>query len=249
MERFWLKHYPPGVPADVDLTQYRSLVHLLDDGLARFAARDAYVFMDRRVTFAEVDRQSAGFGAWLQARGLAPGARVALMMPNVPQYPIALAGVLRAGCVVVNVNPLYTPRELEHQLRDSGAEAIVVLENFATTLQQVIAKTAVRQVVVASIGDLLGFAEGARRTLAKPDVGPDDIAFLQYTGGTTGVSKGATLLHRNMVANVLQLEAWVKPALGDSSRGPVPEQFVYVCALPLYHVFALVVNCLAGVRL
>ena len=281
MERFWLKHYPPGVPADVDLTQYRSLVHLLDDGLARFAARDAYVFMDRKVTFAEVDRQSAGFGAWLQARGLAPGARVALMMPNVPQYPIALAGVLRAGCVVVNVNPLYTPRELEHQLRDSGAEAIVVLENFATTLQQVIAKTAVRQVVVASIGDLLRFpkgaitnfairrikkmvpaytlpgavrfndavAEGARRTLAKPDVGPDDIAFLQYTGGTTGVSKGATLLHRNMVANVLQLEAWVKPALGDSSRGPVPEQFVYVCALPLYHVFALVVNCLAGVRL
>src|SRR6186713_985607 len=157
MERFWLKHYPPGVPADVDLTQYRSLVHLLDDGLARFAARDAYVFMDRRVTFAEVDRQSAGFGAWLQARGLAPGARVALMMPNVPQYPIALAGVLRAGCVVVNVNPLYTPRELEHQLRDSGAEAIVVLENFATTLQQVIARTAVKHVIVGSMGDLLGF--------------------------------------------------------------------------------------------
>ena len=125
MDRFWLKHYPPGVPADVDLTQYRSLVHLIDDGLVRFASRDAYAFMDRKLSFAEVDRQSAAFAAWLQSRGLAPGARVALMMPNVPQYPIALAGVLRSGCVVVNVNPLYTPRELEHQLRDSGAEAIV----------------------------------------------------------------------------------------------------------------------------
>jgi long-chain acyl-CoA synthetase len=203
------------------------------------------------------------------------------MMPNVPQYPIALAGVLRAGCVVVNVNPLYTPRELEHQLRDSGAEAIVILENFATTLQQVIAKSAVKHVVVASIGDLLGFpkgaianfavrrvkkmvppyslpgavrfnealAEGSRRALVTPPIGPDDIAFLQYTGGTTGVSKGATLLHRNMVANVLQLEAWMKPALTDTTRGPPPRQFVYICALPLYHVFALVVNCLAGLRL
>ena len=281
MERFWLKHYPPGVPAEVDVTQYPSLVHLLEDGLGRFASRDAYAFMDRRIGYAEVDRQSAAFGAWLQSRGVARGARVALMMPNVPQYPIALAGVLRAGCVVVNVNPLYTPRELEHQLKDSGAEAIVILENFATTLQQVVARTAVRHVVVASIGDLLGFpkgvitnfavrrirkvvpafslpgfvrfndavAEGSRRKLKTPEIGPDDIAFLQYTGGTTGVSKGATLLHRNMVANVLQLEAWVGPALGDTSRGPVPEQLVYVCALPLYHVFALVVNCLAGVRL
>ena len=281
MERFWLKHYPPGVPAEVDVTQYPSLVHLLEDGLGRFASRDAYAFMDRRIGYAEVDRQSAAFGAWLQSRGVARGARVALMMPNVPQYPIALAGVLRAGCVVVNVNPLYTPRELEHQLKDSGAEAIVILENFATTLQQVVARTAVRHVVVASIGDLLGFpkgvitnfavrrirkmvpafslpgfvrfndavAKGSRRKLKTPEIGPDDIAFLQYTGGTTGVSKGATLLHRNMVANVLQLEAWVGPALGDTSRGPVPEQLVYVCALPLYHVFALVVNCLAGVRL
>jgi long-chain acyl-CoA synthetase len=281
MDRFWLKHYPPGVPPEVDVTQYPSLVHLLEDGLGRFASRDAYAFMDRKIGFAEVDRQSAAFGAWLQGRGVARGARVALMMPNVPQYPIALAGALRAGCAVVNVNPLYTPRELEHQLRDSGAEAIVILENFASTLQQVIARTGVRHVVVASIGDLLGFprgaitnfavrrirkmvpaytlpgavrfndaiAEGARRRLETPDVGPDDIAFLQYTGGTTGVSKGATLLHRNMVANVLQLEAWVTPALGDASRGPVPAQLVYVCALPLYHVFALVVNCLAGVRL
>jgi long-chain acyl-CoA synthetase len=280
MDRFWLKSYPPGVPADVDLTQYRSLVALLEDGFRRHAARDAYAFMDRRISFGEVDRLSASFGAWLQGRGLAKGARVAIMMPNVPQYPIALAGVLRAGGVVVNVNPLYTPRELEHQLKDSGAEAIVILENFAVTLQHVIAKTAVKHVVVASIGDLLGFpkgaitnfavrrikkmvpayslpgavrfndaiAEGARRRLVTPDIGPDDIAFLQYTGGTTGVSKGATLLHRNLVANVLQLEAWVAPALADTSR-PVPGQFVYICALPLYHVFALVVNCLAGVRL
>jgi long-chain acyl-CoA synthetase len=281
MQRFWLEHYPPGVPADVDVTQYRSLVHLIDDGLARHAQRHAYAFMNRRISFADVDRMSKAFAAWLQGRGLAPGARVALMMPNVPQYPVALAGVLRAGCVVVNVNPLYTPRELEHQLKDSGAEAIVILENFATTLQQVIAKSDMKHVVVASIGDLLGFpkglitnfavrrvkkmvpayslpgavrfndalAEGSRRALVAPPVGPDDVAFLQYTGGTTGVSKGATLLHRNMVANVLQLEAWMRPALADTSRGPAPEQFVYVCALPLYHVFALVVNCLAGLRL
>jgi long-chain acyl-CoA synthetase len=281
MERLWLKSYPAGVPADVDLTQYRSLVQLMDDGFRRHAARNAYVFMDKHLSFGEVDRLSAAFGAWLQGRGLAPGARVAIMMPNVPQYPVALAGILRAGCVVVNVNPLYTPRELEHQLKDSGAEAIVILENFAITLQQVLAKTGIKHVVVASIGDLLGFpkgvitnfavrrikkmvpayslpgavrfndatAEGSRRKLVTPDVGPDDIAFLQYTGGTTGVSKGATLLHRNMVANVLQLEAWVAPALADTSRGPVPKQFVYICALPLYHVFALVVNCLAGMRL
>ncbi len=281
MDRLWLKSYPAGVPADVDLTQYRSLVALLEDGFRRHSGRDAYAFMDRRISFGEVDRLSAAFGAWLQGRGLAPGARVAIMMPNVPQYPVALAGVLRAGCVVVNVNPLYTPRDLEHQLKDSGAEAIVILENFAVTLQQVIARTGIKHVVVASIGDLLGFpkgaitnfavrrvkrmvpayslpgavrfndatSEGARRRLATPDVGPDDIAFLQYTGGTTGVSKGATLLHRNMVANVLQLEAWVAPALADTSRGPVPKQFVYICALPLYHVFALVVNCLAGMRL
>jgi long-chain acyl-CoA synthetase len=281
MERIWLEHYPPGVPADVDVTRYRSLLQLIDEGLGRYAQRDAYAFMDRRLTFADLDRLSRAFGTWLQGRGLAPGTRVALMMPNVPQYPVALAGVLRAGCVVVNVNPLYTPRELEHQLRDSGAEAIVILENFATTLQQVIAKSAVKHVVLAAIGDLLGFprgaianfavrrvkkmvpayslpgavrfndalAEGADRALVTPEVGPDDVAFLQYTGGTTGVSKGATLLHRNMVANVLQLEAWMRPALTDTTRGPPPEQFVYICALPLYHVFALVVNCLAGLRL
>jgi len=281
MDRFWLKHYPPGVPADVDVDQYSSLVQLLDEGFAKYANRNAYAFMDRHFTFEEVNRHSAAFGAWLQGLGLARGARVAIMMPNVVQYPIALAGVLRAGYVVVNVNPLYTPRELEHQLKDSGAEAIVILENFAGTLQQVIAKTAVKHVVIASIGDMLGFPKGAivnfavrrikkmvpayslpghvrfndaldagaRGRLTHVQAGPQDVAFLQYTGGTTGVSKGATLTHRNLVANVLQLEAWVQPALSDTSRGPVPEQLVYVCALPLYHVFALTVNMLGGLRL
>jgi long-chain acyl-CoA synthetase len=281
MERFWLEHYPPGVPADIDADQYSSLVALMEEGFARHANRNAYAFMDKYFTFADIDRCSVAFGAWLQGLGLARGARVAIMMPNVVQYPIALAGVLRAGCVVVNVNPLYTPRELEHQLKDSGAEAIVILENFAATLQQVIAKTAVKHVVVASIGDMLGFPKGAivnfalrrikkivpayslpghvrfndaldagaRGRLAPVTLGPQDVAFLQYTGGTTGVSKGATLTHRNLVANVLQLEAWVQPALNDTSRGPVPEQLVYVCALPLYHVFALTVNMLGGLRL
>jgi len=281
MERFWLKHYPPGVPADVDVDRYSSLVQLMEEGFAKFSSRNAYAFMDRHFTFAEVDRYSAAFAAWLQGLGLARGARVAIMMPNVVQYPIAVAGVLRAGCTVVNVNPLYTPRELEHQLRDSGAEVIVILENFAATLQQVIAKSAVKHVAVASIGDLLGFPKGAivnfavrrikkmvptyslpghvrfndaldsgaRGRLEPVQLGPQDVAFLQYTGGTTGVSKGATLTHRNLVANVLQLEAWVQPALSDTSRGPVPEQLVYICALPLYHVFALTVNMLGGMRL
>ena len=281
MERFWLKQYPPGVPADVDVTQYSSLNQLMEEAFRKYAQRSAYVFMDRFLTFAELDRDSEAFGAWLQGRGLARGARVAIMMPTVAQYPVVVAAVLRAGCVVVNVNPLYTPRELEHQLKDSGAEAIVILEGFAVTLQQVIARTALRHVVVASIGDMLGFPkgaivnfavrrlkkmvppyslpghvrfndaldEGARRRLEKVMVGPLDVAFLQYTGGTTGVAKGAALTHRNLVANVLQLEAWVQPALTDTQRGPVPEQFVYVCALPLYHVFALTVNMLAGMRL
>src|SRR5512137_1406496 len=161
MDRFWLKHYPPGVPADVDVDQYSSLVQLMEDGFAKYANRNAYAFMDKYFTFADIDRYSAAFGAWLQSQGLAPGARVAIMMPNVVQYPIALAGVLRAGYVVVNVNPLYTPRELEHQLKDSGAEAIVILENFAATLQQVIARTSIKTVVVTSLGEMLGFPKGA----------------------------------------------------------------------------------------
>ncbi len=281
MERFWLKNYPPGVPADVDVTQYSSLVELMGEAFDRYAKRTAYAFADRYFTFADIERHSLALGAWLQGRGLARGARVAIMMPNVVQYPIAVAAILRAGYVVVNVNPLYTPRELEHQLKDSGAEAIVIIENCCTTLQQVIARTQLRHVVVASLGDMLGFPkglvanfvmrrvkkvvpafelpghvafrdaldEGGRRRLAPVELGPTDVAFLQYTGGTTGVSKGATLTHRNLVANVLQLEAWVTPALSDTSRGPVPEQMIYVCALPLYHVFALTVNCLGGMRL
>jgi len=281
MERIWLEHYPAGVPHDVDITQYSSLVELIEHGLRQHAQRNAYAYMDRYFTFGEIDRYSAAFGAWLQSRGLSKGARVAIMMPNVVQYPIALAGVLRAGYVVVNVNPLYTPRELEHQLRDSGAEAIVILENFASTLQQVIARTDVKHVVVASLGEMLGFPKsaivnfavrrvkklvpaytlpghikftetldvGARRRLEPVTMTLQDTAFLQYTGGTTGISKGATLTHGNLVANVLQMEAWLAPALTDTERGPVPEQFVYICALPLYHVFALVVNCLFGLRI
>jgi len=281
MDRFWLNNYPPGVPADVDVTQYRSLPELMEDSFRKYAKRGAFVFMDHTLTYAELDRLSAAFGAWLQGTGLARGARVALMMPNILQYPVALAGALRAGYVVVNVNPLYTPRELEHQLRDSGAEAIVILENFAATLQQVVGRTSIRHVVVTSIGDLLGFPKGAvvnfavrrlkkmvppyslpghlrftdvleegrDRVLESAPLRPDDVAFLQYTGGTTGVAKGAVLTHGNLIANLLQCEAWMEPALHDTSRGPVPEQFIYVCALPLYHAFALVANCLFGMRI
>ena len=280
MERFWLKNYPPGVPADIDVTQYHSLPDLMEDSFRTYAQRPAFTFMDHALTYAEVDRLSAAFGAWLQGQGLARGARVAIMMPNVLQYPVALAGVLRAGYVVVNVNPLYTPRELEHQLRDSGAEAIVILENFAVTLQQVVARTPIKHVIVTSIGDLLGFPrravvnfavrrikkmvpsyslpghlrfndvleQGRGQSLAPVTLDPDEIAFLQYTGGTTGVAKGAMLTHRNLIANLLQSEAWLQPALHDTRRGPVPQQFVYVCALPLYHAFALVANCLFGMR-
>jgi long-chain acyl-CoA synthetase len=280
MERFWLKSYPPGVPADVDVTQYRSLSELMEESFHRYAQRDAFVFMDHALTYAELDRLSAAFGAWLQGTGLVRGARVAIMMPNVLQYPVALAGALRAGYVVVNVNPLYTPRELEHQLKDSGAEAIVILENFAATLQQVLARTSIKLVIVTAIGDLLGFPKGpvvnfavrrirhmvptyslpghvrftyvlengGARTMERAALGPDDIAFLQYTGGTTGVAKGAMMSHRNLIANLLQSEAWLQPALHDTGRTPLPEQLVYVCALPLYHSFALLANCLFGMR-
>ena len=280
MERFWLKNYPAGVPADIDASQYRSLAELIEEAFRKFGQRDAYVSMGKALTFREVDDLSRSLAAWLQSRGLSKGARVALMMPNILQNPVAIAAVLRAGYVVVNVNPLYTPRELAHQLNDSGAEAIVILENFAHTLEQVIAKSQVKHVVVASMGDLFGLlkgtvvnfvvrnvkkmvpaytlpsavrfnaaiAEGARLQLTPSAAGPDDPAFLQYTGGTTGVSKGATLLHRNIVANVLQSEAWMQPALNNPKKPPPPEQSIIACALPLYHIFALTVCCLLGLR-
>lgn len=278
MDKFWLKSYPKGVPAEIDYTQYRSLVHLMDEAFRKYAARKAYVCMDKFLTYAEVDALSLKLGAWLQGRGLKKGARVAVMMPNVLQYPVAIAAVLRAGYTVVNVNPLYTPRELLHQLNDSGSEAIIILENFATTLEQVLPKTSIKHVVVTSMGDLLGglkggivnfvvrnvkkmvpafslpaaipfkraLAEGAQLSFKPVELGHDDVAFLQYTGGTTGLSKGATLSHRNVIANVLQSEAWAQPAL---IKEPRVEQLIFVCALPLYHIFALTSCCLMGTRL
>ncbi len=277
MEKIWLKSYPKGVPAEIDVNQYRSLVHLLEESFRKFASRKAYVCMDKFLTYAEVDALSKHLGAWLQSKGLKKGARVALMMPNVLQYPITIAAVLRAGYTVVNVNPLYTPRELEHQLNDAGAEVIIVLENFATTLEQVIDKTKIQHVVVASMGEMLGgvkgmivnfvvrhvkklvpafslpnavrfkhtLAEGARMTLKPVELAHDDVAFLQYTGGTTGVSKGATLLHSNVIANVLQNDAWAQPGL---QHEPKIDPLTIVCALPLYHIFALTACCLMGTR-
>ncbi|WP_426209476.1 long-chain fatty acid--CoA ligase [Massilia sp. TWP1-3-3] len=277
MDKIWLASYPQGVPAEIDTAQYTSLVHLLEESFQKFASRNAYVCMDAYLTYGELDAQSKKLAAWLQSRGMKQGARVAVMMPNVLQYPVAVAAILRAGFAVVNVNPLYTPRELEHQLKDSGAEAIIVLENFATTLERVIAKTAVRHVVVASMGDMLGtlkgmlvnfvvrtvkkmvpefslpntvtfkqaLAQGARMPLSAVTLTHADVAFLQYTGGTTGVSKGATLTHRNVIANVLQNDAWIQPAL---AKPPQVDAMTIVCALPLYHIFALTACSLMGTR-
>ncbi|RKP51207.1 long-chain fatty acid--CoA ligase [Trinickia fusca] len=275
MEKIWLKSYPPGVPAEIDATQYASAAELLDEIFRTYSDRRAFVCMGKSITYGELDAMSRKFAAWLQSRGLARGARVAIMMPNVLQYPVALAAILRAGYVVVNVNPLYTPRELEHQLKDSGAEAIVLLENFAVTLQSVVRNTAIKHVVVASMGDLMGvkglivnfvvrrvkkmvpawdlpghvkfndaLADGASRTFTPAPLTRSDIAFLQYTGGTTGVAKGATLTHGNIVANVLQSAAWHEPA---TKRDDV-DQIVNVIALPLYHIYALTVCCLLTMR-
>ena len=276
-DRIWLGSYPEGVPADIDPSHYESLVVLMEESFARYADRTAYSFMGKNISYRQTDDDSLALAAYLQSLGLAKGDRVAIMMPNVPQYPVTVAAVLRAGYVVVNVNPLYTARELEHQLKDSGAKAIVIIENFAATLEKCVASTPVQHVLLASMGDRLGVLKGAvvnhvvrkvkklvppfhlpqavrfnealsrgrKLPVTRPDLGPQDIAVLQYTGGTTGVSKGAVLLHRNVIANVLQSEAWNDPVM---KRVPANEQPTSVCALPLYHIFAFTVNMMLSMR-
>ncbi len=277
-ERPWLTAYPEGVPADIDPGSYHSLVELMEQAFKAYAPRSAYSFMGKDMSFGDVDRQSQAFAAYFQSLGLQAGERIAIMMPNVPQYPVAVAAILRAGFVVVNVNPLYTARELEHQLKDSGAKAIVIIENFAHTLQQCITKTAVEHVVLCAMGDELSTLKGClvnyvvrnvkkmvpafdlpkavrykdaiRRGnsahFKKPSIGPNDIAVLQYTGGTTGVSKGAVLLHRHIIANTLQCEAWFNPVVHDLRKSG--EQVTSVCALPLYHIFAFTVNMMLSMH-
>ena len=277
MERPWLKHYPPGVPAEIDPSRYPSLVTILEESFQVNAAKQACVCMGKTMTYAELDAASRAFAAWLQSKRLQRGTRVAIMMPNVLQYPVAIAAILRAGLTGVNVNPLYKPRELEFQLKDSGAEAIIVLENFASVLQEALPHTDVKHVVIASMGDMLGMVKGAlvnavvrhvkkmvpayalptatkfndalslggKLPFTRVSLGPDDIAFLQYTGGTTGVAKGAILLHRNLVANVLQMATWVVPVM---ALPPPIDRLIFVTALPLYHIFALTVCFLFGVR-
>jgi long-chain acyl-CoA synthetase len=269
MNRVWLEHYPPGVPATIDVNAYASVREVFEESCRKYGSRPAFTCMGRTISFADLEAMSARFGAWLQGIGAKPGTRVALMMPNILQYPICLFGALRAGCTVVNVNPLYTARELEDQLVDSGAEVIVVVENFARTLSQVVPRTRLSHIVVTSIGELLAVKgkivdlmlrrvkrmvpkwslpgavrfsdalwEGRKRSLLHVPIGHDDVAFLQYTGGTTGAAKGAMLLHRNVVANMLQARAWLAPVLDDARRE------VILTPLPLYHIFSLTANCL-----
>ena len=281
MDKIWLKSYPAGIPHTVDLEQYRSVAHLLEEAMAKHANHPFSVCMERWMSYGELDRESAALGAWLQAQGLEPGARVAIMLPNIPQFAVTMAAVLRAGYTCVNVNPLYTPRELAHQLKDSGATVIVILENFAHVLAGVLDSSPIKHVVMASMGDLLGFAyghwinfavrhiakmvpdydlpmtgarqltpfkkaltEGAQRKLQPSTATLDSIAFLQYTGGTTGLSKGAVLTHRNIIAATLQAQVWFAPALakvGDVAK------VNSIAALPLYHIFALTL-CLLTIR-
>jgi len=275
VERVWLKSYPPGIPAEIDVDEFASIRAILERSCERYAELPAFTNMGRTLTYAQLDSLSRDFGSWLQsAAGLAKGARVALMMPNLLQYPVALFGALRAGLTVVNCNPLYTPRELEHQLDDSGADAIVILENFARTLQEVIGRTRVRHVVTTQLGDLLGWprsmlvnavvkhvkrlvpawslpgsttfntalAAGRRHALTEPPLGHGDLAFLQYTGGTTGVSKGAMLSHGNLVANLQQVSAWIGREFVDGKE-------VAITALPMYHIFALSGSCLCNMKI
>lgn len=272
IDRVWLSQYPKGVPAEIDTSRYTSLAALIDECFTTYSDRTAYSFMGKRLSFAQVDGLSRAFAAYLQSQGLAKGDRVAVMMPNIPQYPVVVAAILRAGYVLVNVNPLYTARELEHQLADASVRALVIVENFAHTFAEIATRTPVEHVVITRVGDLLGMkgwlinaalrylkkaippyrlpdaisfgsaialGEKALPLFQEPDIGPDDIALLQYTGGTTGISKGAVLLHRNLLANVLQINAWFQPAL---KYLPKNEQIVMACALPLYHIFAFTIN-------
>jgi len=277
MEKIWLKHYPAGVPAMIDPERYPSLVALMEEAFANYRERPAYELMGKSISFGDIDRLSIQLAAHLQAKGINKGDRVAIMLPNVLQYPIAVAGILRAGAIVVNVNPLYTARELRHQLQDSGARALIVIENFARTAQEVLIDTHVEHVILASVGEMLGFpkgsivdfmlrrvkklipafslpqairfkaalADGAKRKLTPVPIKPGDVAVLQYTGGTTGVAKGAMLLHRTVIASLLAAEAWMQPGL---ARRPISGQLKIVCALPLYHVFAFISCSLLGMR-
>ena len=275
VERVWLKSYPPGVAAEADVDRYANVPQLLGESCRKFASLPAFTNMDATLDFGTLDRLSRDFAAWLvHGAGLSKGDRVAIMMPNVLQYPVALFGVLRAGMIVVNCNPLYTPRELEHQLNDAGASAIVILENFAKTLEEVIAKTAVKKVVTTQLGDMLPFpksllvnwvvkhrkkmvpawsipgavalkkalSEGRGHGLVEPALTHDDIAFLQYTGGTTGVSKGAMLTHGNIVANLQQVSAWIGTGLKEGGE-------LVITALPMYHIFALTGSCLTNIKI
>jgi long-chain acyl-CoA synthetase len=269
MGKPWLSSYPAGVPAEVDINEFKSIGQMFDKSVRAYRERTAYINMGKSITYGELDGQSRDFAAYLQSLGLQKGARIAVMMPNLLQYPVCIYGALRGGYTVVNCNPLYTPRELEHQLKDSGAELIVIVENFASVLQECIANTPLKHVVVTGLGDMLGFPKsmlvnfvvkhvkkmvpawslpqavpfndalgrGARSDFREVEVTHDDIAFLQYTGGTTGVSKGAMLTHRNIVANLQQAHAWLKPFLSEGTE-------TIVTALPLYHIFALTANCL-----
>ncbi len=276
-EKIWVNSYPAAVPAEIAPHAHASLGALFEASCAKFADRLAFSSMGRGMTFRELEQQSRKVGAWLQAKGLVKGDRVAVMTPNILQNPVSVYGILRAGMTVVNVNPLYTPRELEHQLKDSGAKAIIVLENFAHTVEQVVARTDVKHVVVCAMGDMLGLkghivnlvvrkvkklvpawsipghtgframlAEGEKLSLKPVDVISSDVAFLQYTGGTTGVSKGATLTHANLLSNKQQIALWLEAAFAGQSK---PEVLNFVCALPLYHIFALTVNSLMGIAL
>ena len=278
LQKPWLSSYPEGVPAEIDLTAYSSLVDLMQESFRKYGERTAFSFLGKGLTYNELDRLSQVFAAYLQSLGLQFGDRVAIMLPNTLQYPIAVAAVLRAGFVVVNINPLYTARELEAQLKDADAKAIVVLENFGSTLQECLARTPIKHVVLCAMGDRLGWLKGTlvnhvvrkvkkmvpsfelptavrfndalalgeRCTLTLPAIHGDDLAVLQYTGGTTGVAKGAELLHRNLVANMLQASEWCGPAL---KRIPANEIPTFICALPLYHIFAFNVNLMSCMRM